>query len=299
MCGITRRPSGIATAGADEIYLYAPTEVEPCDRSPLGCYKPGEDYIATAWQFVDHELVHAVSKEIRYPSLFWSEGAAELFRTEGTRINPTGELLVDDLSTDHDPDYFSAGHISRFIVEELGWERYRRIVRGEPIDSVLGLPAADLVADYLAAAPHSYPPMSPCPYPELPVVGARAWGERLAFSCASDAATQFETVGSSGSSGAAVVRRVELEGGRYELHQQGGDGVIVVGCQTEELGAEPPPFSNGDVPNMAEAQQTAFGKRFDADVVHTVDLTAGVYRLAISSGTNDHATIDFSLRALD
>ncbi len=48
-----------------------------------------------------------------------------------------------------------------------------------------------------------------------------------------------------------------------------------------------PDFSHGDIMNQAELSQTAFGTFFDSDTPHTLQLTEGRYRLALSSEHND------------
>jgi hypothetical protein len=104
---------------------------------------------------------------------------------------------------------------------------------------------------YEEQAPYAYPAMDPCPFPEISRSPER-WVHDAVFSCESEDATQFEWTG------ANVVRRLTLDAaGTYELTVSGGEGVLMVGCQTEVLEQRPPDFSNGDLRNEAELSQTA------------------------------------------
>jgi len=50
---------------------------EVCGADSGACYDPSEDVIYSRWHSLGHELVHAVARDLEFPSLFWSEGAAE------------------------------------------------------------------------------------------------------------------------------------------------------------------------------------------------------------------------------
>ncbi len=292
---------GVEARPPIDIYLFRVGETSACQGSPFGCYKPEEDIIVSAWQFIDHELVHAVAQDVPFPSLFWSEGAAEVFRVRGTRRNETRRLVAEDLNEHRDVDYYSAGHFSRYLVEEYGWEPYRDLIHAEPFEEVYGRSDSDLVSEFVSRAPYAYPPHDPCPHPVLSAVAGEVdhWNEELSFSCDSQGSTQFEGGFGSAGPGAAQFRTVTLQSGQYELSLLGGEHVIVAGCQLAELEAPPAMPSNGDVANLAEFNQTAVGTLFASGSPHTVNLTAGTYRLQISSGTEDLATLSLDLRRVD
>ena len=142
-------------------------------------------------------------------------------------------------------------------------------------------------------APFSYPPLAPCPHPELPQIVENEWGEAVSFSCESEEATQFTWAG------AAVFRRLYLEAGDYEVFVTGGAGVKIVGCQTQVLHEPPEIWSNGSVPNQAEASQTSDGQFFPSGETHVLSLTSELYRFALSSGVDDIADVEISVKRVD
>ena len=265
----------------------------------LACYRrsPTSDEIFTIWSALNHELVHAVTRDTEFPSQFWNEGTAQMLSGELTFYDDRYVLRAEDLQDNDLFTYITASHFCRFLVETYGMETFVRAARGEPLLDVFGVDADELAARYEREVPYSYPPLRPCPFPELPEVAPGQWSETLEFSCDSPEATQFEHVTWTDDDDAAVFRRVTVPAGTYALELQGGRRVLVEGCMTEPLDEEPTPeFGNGDVHN--ESQR--FGLvDFDADHEHILELTAGTYKVGIASGTLDSARMTVHLRRLD
>lgn len=264
-----------------EIYIVSfPTLGIPCGADVDGCYL-SDDRILTGWQWIDHEIVHAVARDIEFPSRFWKEGNAELLSGKTTRKDTRVVLQPDDLEAETLTTYLSAAHFSRFLVETRGWDTYNRAIRGEPLEEIYGEDAAQLTEAYERDAPYAYPPLDPCPFPSLPEVEPGVWRERIEVSCESPDGTQFEWVTHSRAPGAAVVRSVELDAGTYAFEFDGGVEFIALACHTEELLEEPTPPSNGDLYNEVDFWT---GTPFPPAGTILLNVTAGTYRVSMSGG---------------
>jgi hypothetical protein len=196
---------------------------------------------------VDHEIVHAVTREIDFPSLFWDEGAAEILSGRATRKDTSTVLRPEDLVAAQLDTYLTAGHFSRFLVETRGWVAYNRIIRGESFEAVHGESAALVTEEYEREAPFSYPPLEPCPYPALRPDAENRWAETFPLTCEDSAAT-----GTEWPMGPTVMRTVELSGGTYAFRVQGASRYFLVGCHTDVLSEPTDPPSNGDLHNEAD-----------------------------------------------
>lgn len=279
---------GVEAETPIEVYLYDVGEV-PCEESPFGCYTPGTGRVTSLWAGVDHELVHAVSTSIKFPSTFWEEGVAEALNGAGTHLYDR-MLSSDALTSVERPNYAAAGHFVRWLIETRGMDRLNRAIRQQPLEKIYGQSAEELVADYNETAPWGYPAWAPCPQPEVPQVSDGSWAESLTFSCETELATAKEWYGTS------LFRTLALEAGTYEITLAGGLGALVVGCQMDVLEERPVEMSHGDLMNEAERSQTAFGTFLESGKVHEITITDGVYRFAISSGVYGPATMDISVR---
>ncbi|HET6585392.1 MAG TPA: hypothetical protein VFG69_18165 [Nannocystaceae bacterium] len=247
-------------------------------ENQLACYRHDLDWIFGPWQALDHELVHAVARDIQFPSLFWSEGTAEML-SRATQKSLTSVLTPDLFAATELINYVTPAHFSRFVVETYGWDAFNRIIRGESIEDVLGMSALEATQRYEEEAPYSYPRLDPCPYAPLASVGEGRWQETVAFTCESPDASSFEFLGGSTEWGPVLLRSLELEAGDYEFEF---DGVlayrfVLLGCLTEQLDVEPEPPSNGDLYNEAEGA----GTEFPAVGRHTLTVTDGTYRIAL------------------
>jgi hypothetical protein len=273
---------GVRRSAPVEIYLLdLPVLSEHCATDTAACYFPGEDIILASWQTIDHELVHAVARDIEFPSLFWKEGNAEVLSGKTTRKDTRVVLQPEDLEATTLTTHLSAAHFSRFLVETRGWDAYNRAIRGEPLEEIYGENAAQLTEAYERDTPYAYPPLDPCPFPSLPEIEPGVWRERVDVSCESPDATQFEWVTHSRAPGAAVVRSVELDAGTYAFEFNGGVEFIALACHTEELSEEPTPPSNGDLYNEADFWT---GTPFPPVGTILLNLTAGTYWVSMSGG---------------
>jgi hypothetical protein len=259
-----------------EVYLI-PVE-DWCPSNAVACYRNREDIVVTTWQSVDHELVHAVSRDLPYPSRFWSEGTAEMFanftRRQSMPVEP------EDLDAETLTNYGNPASFARYIVETYGWPAFRRIIRGDAIEDVLGVSVTEITQDFDADAPYSYPEFSPCDFPTLPTEGPGAWAETVSFTCDSPGATTFEFPAYSDTQGPALLRSVTLDAGTYEIAFVGelAHGYTLLGCQTTELDEDPGFERVGDVYNEANGGTGTF---FPALGRQVLQLAAGTYRVAL------------------
>jgi len=287
--------SGLREPEPLEVFLLSDvTEICGGD-GVIACEGGGQ--IFGAWMSVRHEVGHAIaSPDLDFGGrVFLSEGYAEV-AAGGTSRKSTYPMQAEDLDQKALPNYITAGHFARYLVETRGWTTYQDAVSGGGLESVLGLPADVLIEEYEREAPAAYPPRHPCPYPELPRVGDGIWEESLTFSCEAEDATQYEFPDWSGTEGAAMWRSVRLEAGTYGLEVEGGVEAIVLGCHTEVLSALPESPSNGDVWNEVDQGPDA---TFASGVEHELKLSAGTYRVALSSGTEGEEAMRLRLRRLD
>ncbi len=282
--GAIERRLGVPRTSRVSLYLYELGEL-PCDNSPFGCYFPEEDAVATLPFAIDHELVHAVVRGRSFENEFWSEGIAEAVKGEGT-FNPyTPALATYDESNGANLDYATAGHFVRWLIETRDPETVRRIVDGESRSDVLGATMEQLAQEYEASAPFAYPDWSPCPHPPLRSTGDGRWEERFEFDCESPEAFRFR-----GGPGPAASRSVELEAGSYELSMEGGEGVYLLGCQTQTMVDYRPTFGddetvlhwNGSVFNEVQLSRTAPAMLFPSGQDHELQLVAGTYEVIVS-----------------
>ena len=264
---------GAPDAGRIEIYLY--------DRPPpqcrfVGCFVD-ERYIATLWEFLDHELVHAVIAKFARPNDFWNEAAAEslrLRRTQRGATTPSENRGKDD----DDLEYATVGHFGRWLLlEHGGVENIREVLTGADFEEVYGFSFDEASADYETTAPWSYPAPNPCSEPRLESNGAGGYRDFVSINCQSEDTSQFI--------GPGVARTFEIEtAGSYELTINGGLGVRLLGCQTEILWAPPGPNEQADVMNEADSHQLPVARLFRAEESpHTLELQPGSYRMTLIS----------------
>jgi hypothetical protein len=275
------------------IYIYDDYDDLPCPGGGFGCFHRKDGFITTLWAGVDHEIVHSVTRSVPFPSTFWDEGVAEALSAGGTRKNTYATLQAAALGSDARPDYATAGHFVRFLIETYGEEKVVRATHGADVHDVFGISVDDLVAAYETSAPYAYPAMSPCPFPEIERVDD-VWIDEAFVSCDSHDGTFAEWAGVN------VVRRFTLEAeGRYELTVTGGLGAVLRGCQVAPLAHRPEDFSNGDVRNEAEQEQTALGTFLESGVTHRLTLTDGVYRVALSAGTYEETPMRVEIAGVE
>src|SRR5690606_20787918 len=129
------------------------------------------------------------TRDLDFPSLFWEEGTADLLSGTATFKDSRVVLRPEDLDAQSLDNYITSAHFSRFLMETGGCQNYGRIIRGETFGDVYGEPAEAFTAAYERDAPYGYPPLEPCPFPELPEVEDGVWGETFEISCQSPEAT--------------------------------------------------------------------------------------------------------------
>ena len=285
---------GLVREDPAEIYLMVSDEA-PCRDGARACYSRPLDQVYATWDTLPHELVHAVTRDVEFQSLFWEEGFAEAVSGTPTWKDTRAPLTEDDLLANSLLTYRSAAHFSRFLIETRGWDAYRRVVLdGEPMEDALGSPISSVLDEYEASAPFAYPAMDPCPFPALPLVGDGTWSETLDIDCASQDATQFERVTSSRSNGGVgIVRRLELAAGTYVVHLDGGSEVVALACAAVPLREETEPPTNGD---LFSEFDFALGTPLESGSDHVLVLTAGMYRFAVASGTQDPSSVTLTVR---
>lgn len=290
------RQLGVRRDGLVSIFLV-PLSVteEVCGSENTACYQEDGDAVYATWQSLGHELVHAAARDFEFPSVFWSEGAAEVLSR--STLRDEGVVLgAADLDAEVLTSYRSAAHFSRFLIETHGWDDYRSTIHGGALEEVYGSSAMELVEEYEQNAPYAYPSLDPCPYPRIPQTGDSTWEAEITFSCESGDATEFEAGDWSQTPGAAVPRAVELKAGSYELLLEGGDRVFAIGCHDEVLSSATMPPSSGELYNEVDL---AAALPFEAGDAHRLDLADGTYVFWVSSGTYGAATVDISITRVD
>ncbi len=266
-----------ASSDKVEIYLYGDAP-EFCGSEAIsGCYNPKRDIVVSAWWAVDHEIVHAVVDRFGDARPFWDEGIAEALRLHRPTIR--GYVPIEhnvEADDGQNVEYFGAGHFTRWLIESHGIAAVKRVLEGDPIDVALGASLETLAAGYEAEAPEAYPSWAPCDYPPLPSTGPEQWSEAVEVSCERADVTRFSE------RKRTLLRSVELAGGRYTFEVRGTEtwGQIL-GCLTEPRYEPVEPMLHGDTMSELEHSLTAPGIRFEAGVVHTIELTEGLYKIAI------------------
>lgn len=281
----------------EPIEVYLGTADNHCDDAFVACYRPDLDAVFTPWQSVHHELGHAVEMgQFDFESTFWSEGFAEVSAGSMSKKSQLESLTVGHFS-DELPlvNYVTTGHVARYLVETYGWVTYRSVLENG-LEDTLAVSAESFVDEYESNAPAAYPSRSSCSHPPLATENDASWSESLTFSCETPEATQYEHLRSSRSRGAAILRAVELEAGTYELESVGGEGVVLLGCLTDELDELPDPGLDTDVPDEVS---DSLGKSFSSGSPHQITVRGGTYRIAVSSGSEEEATVEIHLRRLD
>ncbi|MEM9454558.1 MAG: hypothetical protein AAGF11_10290 [Myxococcota bacterium] len=260
-----------------EIYLYNDAP-EFCGHEAIsGCYNPERDIVVSMWSAVDHEIVHAVVDRFADARPFWDEGIAEALRLH--RPTRRGWVPIEANAAAADGshvEYFGAGHFTRWLIENHGTAAVKRVLQGESTDEALGGSIETLAAAYEAEVPEAYPSWAPCDYPPLATIGPEQWAEEVEVTCERSDVTRFSE------RKRTLLRSVELAGGRYTFEDRGTEtwGQFL-GCLTEPLYEPVGSMMHGDTMSELEHSLTAPGIRFEAGVVHTIELTEGLYKLAI------------------
>ena len=283
---------GVKRQAKVEVYFYDFDEL-PCSVSPQGCYRRDTDQIHMAtWDGVDHELVHAIARDLRFSSLFWDEGVAEALRWTGTLRTETDTLQNAWETSSPELDYMNARHFVRWFVESFGAEDLRRVAEGLSLEEVVGSSFDELVADHELSSPYAYPawPQYACPYPALSRAADGRWREEINLGCDEKGAT-----GIGGTGGVSTVRTVELEAGRYRLLQRGGMFTALLGCQTSVLSEPLSEMHHGAAFNESEFSRMPSPTYFPSETEHVLEIEeGGLFRVTVAGPPEGRlaATID-------
>ncbi len=266
-----------SSAGKIEIYLYRDAPPSCGHEAISGCYDPERDIVMSMWSALDHEIVHAVANGFANTRPFWNEGAAEALRLH--RPTRRGWVPIEtNAAANHGShvEYFGAGHFTRWLIENHGTAALKRVLQGESTDEAFGGSIETLAAAYHAEVPEAYPSWAPCDYPPLASTGPEQWAEEVEVTCERSDVTRFSE------RKRTLLRSVELAGGRYTFEVRGIEtwGQIL-GCLAEPLYEPVGSMMHGDTMSELEHSLTAPGIRFEAGVVHTIELTQGLYEIAI------------------
>ncbi len=269
---------------SDRIRIYVYADAPPCDTGgSFGCFVD-DRYITTNWHAVDHEIVHAVVARFADPSDFWSEGAAEALR--GTHIERGSSSPADNFDRSGAAiDYRTAGHFVRWLADDVAdTSALRAFLDGSDFEAAFGLALDDALAMY-DDAPWSYPPIGRCDAPDLSSAGASAWEEVIDMACAKAGTSAF------GGHGISTHRRFEVtESGRFNLESSAGEGVRIIGCQSDVLDEQPPDFEDGDVYNEAGGNRVG-AKLFRSGMRHELDLPVGTYDMTVTADEGERVTV--------
>lgn len=257
----------------DRISDYEQSIAGRCRSGSAGCFVNGE--VHTLWQALEHELVHAVARPTGFPALFWDEGIAEALSSRTERGNadimsnlklPAGQL----------PDYRTAGHFVRWLLEEHGAEGIQRLAREEPFSAAYGFELSDAIADYEANGPWSYPHWDPCRGESLSPTGPDQWSVEVEIDCADPASTVRYSLG------VGAMRTVDIErAGTYRLMLHGGHSLNVVACQLELREEAPDSDFAGDI--IREDAGLKPPSQFASDEEYQVELEPGRLLLYVST----------------
>ena len=265
-----------------EVYLWADQDQENpgwCDTAlKSGCYRDGVVY--SSERALDHELVHAVVDSFARPPAFWSEGAAEALASTRTQLSssaPTDNLELED------PNYASAGHFSRWVLETYGEQSYRALLSHpgsvrEAFEATYSMSVENAQALYYDEAPHSYGALISCGHPELPSVGELSWSEELDIDCA-----QPHVYG--GTSGIKAKRVLTISQRGYYAISTTAESALLMRCQDETYESPPSVEESelyGDVPAYTLMWINSYPVVVPGEEEITVlDLTPGRYEVLV------------------
>lgn len=277
----------VQVQGPIEITLWSRyTDVaDHCWEGALGCYSDGE--IHTLWYGLEHEIVHAVAGPLGRPEPLWVEGIAEALSGR-THDGETDVVSLAGLEDGKDVEYSTAGHFTRWLLEEYGVEGIRELARGSSLEEAYGMELADAGDDYDANAPWSYPHWNPCRGEQLDGTREGEWVYEIVVDCDDPwSSAEYE-------SGPTVLRTTDIEEpGTYRIFVTGVRMVGAVACQLETL-IEPPAEVTPDG-IVHESSGTNLPTFFSSDQAYEVRLEQGRVQWAITI-EGETQTAGFELR---
>lgn len=211
-------------------------------RAAEACYDGTRHRVRANAATLSHELVHGVTRDGRRRKnlRFFDEGIAVALESH-VRFPRRPSLPSDnvDFRRSNEIHYATAGHFTRWLLEERGSDDLRALLRGETFDDVYGEPLETAEQRWLATAPWLFPELAPCPYPQLPQ-SDEGWRGSIALDC------ELDGVRASGQVGLGACRTFDVaRPGPYWLVS---DLPGVMGrCQVADI-VDPPPIEAEAVP---------------------------------------------------
>lgn len=250
-----------------------------CGSNVAGCFNNDEE-VHTLWQALEHEIVHAVAFPLGSSSFFWDEGIAVALSGR-TRQGETDVSANFDLERGESLDYPTAGHFTRWLVEERGHEGLRALARKQPLSDAYGIELVEAIQGYEDDAPWSYPSMDPCRGMALSPTGPDTWDVEVIIDCTEPSSTSRRSLG------AGATRTIDIEqSGTYSLYLDGGHGVSIVACQLDVIDEPPDGDFAGDIIREEAGLKPPSG--FASGQEHQIDLEPG--RLLLYLSTDEGVT---------
>lgn len=259
--------------------------VDHCGEGPSGCYTNGE--IHTLWQALEHEIVHAVAAPLGWPEPLWAEGIAEALSAR-TSDGQDDVVSLAGLQNYRQVDYATAGHFTRWLLEEYGIDGIRALARESSFEQIYERTLDDASADYEANAPWSYPHWNPCRGQRLDATAENEWVHEIDIDC-DDPWSSAES-----ESGPTVLRTIDIEQpGTYRVHFTGVRMVSALVCQLGTLSDPPANDARGDI--VHETDGLVLPTFFVGDESYDVELEPGRLQFSLTA-SDETSTATFELR---
>ncbi len=257
-----------------------------CKESSEGCYLPGRHRVHTIEAAVSHELVHAVMGRCgRGCDLFFDEGIAVAL-SDAVEFPLVLTRPTDNLGRSSPPsiDYETAGHFTRWLLEEQGVAKVRALLDGSSFEEVYGESLASAEQRWMSTAPWLYPAHDPCPYPSLRFDDEQE-PQVLPLDC------DEPDVRSGAQPGLATCRTFEIEQEGLYTYLSNAP-TWIERCQTEII-QEPPPIEHEAVPAAHNYNRPL--QYFAPGQEHEALFRQGQHMLCVSVETREPTSVEVSL----
>ena len=263
------------------------TRLADCKISSEGCYFMGRHRIHTNAAAVSHELVHAVTGGCagRRCDRFFEEGVAEAL-SGAVRFPRVISRPSDNLDRSSSPsiDYGTAGHFTRWLLEEQGVAKIRAMLDSRDFEEVYGESLTSAEQRWMSTAPWLYPAHAPCPHESLSF-DADGGHEVLTLDC------DEPDVRSGAGEGMGTCRTFEIEReGLYTYRSSAS--TWIERCQHEVI-QEPPPIEHEAVPAAHNFNRPL--QYFAPDEEHEALFRAGQHKLCVIQETKEPTMVEISL----
>ena len=258
-----------------------------CKNTNDGCYFPGRHRIHANEKAVSHELVHAVTRDCagRRCDRFFDEGVAEAL-SGAVRFPRMVSRPSDNLGRSSSPsiDYDTAGHFTRWLLEEHGVAKIRALLDGRDFEAVYGESLTSAEQRWMSTAPWLYPAHAPCPHESLSF-DADGGHDLLTLDC------DEPDVRSGASEGMGTCRTFEIEReGLYTYRSSAS--TWIERCQHEVI-QEPPPIEPEAVPAAHNFNRPL--QYFAPDEEHEALFRVGQHKLCVAQETKEPTMVEISL----